>query len=109
MFCNSEIEESLIAMGARVRKLRLAKGDSQAVFAMRLGVSVPTLRELEQGSPAVGIGVFVAALWALSRLADLDSILASQESLFAQLKRQPRERKRSPRRSKAKATISSAR
>jgi len=97
MFSNSEISGSLHLLGARLRAARLGKGDTQSTFARRLGVSIPTLRDMEQGGASVGIGTWVAALWLLSRLRELDGLLASQESLFAQLER-PRARQRAPRR-----------
>jgi transcriptional regulator with XRE-family HTH domain len=100
MFSNSEISDALYTLGGRLRQARIAKGDSQAVFARRIGVSVPTLRDLEQGSPRVSVGAWGAALWALSRLPDLDTLLQPQESLFEQFARQPVVRQRAPRRPK---------
>lgn len=100
MFFNNEISDALRTLGGRLRQARIAKGDSQAVFARRIGVSVPTLRDLEQGNPRVGVGAWGAALWALSRLADLDTVLQPRESLFEQFARQPTARQRAPRRTK---------
>jgi transcriptional regulator with XRE-family HTH domain len=104
MFFNIDISDALLALGARLRQARIVKGDSQAVFARRIGVSIPTLRDLEQGNPRVSVGAWGAALWALSRLPDLDAVLQPQESLFEQLARQPAARQRAPRRTKPKAT-----
>lgn len=53
-----------------------------AVFAERIGVSVPTLRAMERGTPTVQIGAWSNALWALDRLDDLASVLASRQSLL---------------------------
>lgn len=104
MFSNNETSDALLALGMRLRQTRIAKGDSQVVFARRIGVSVPTLRDLEQGNPRVSLGIYVAALWALSRLQELDLLLIPRESLFKQFARRPAERQRAPRRAKAKAT-----
>lgn len=103
MFSNTEILDSLLALGNRLRQARITKGDSQSVFARRIGVSVPTLRDLEQGNPRVSVGVWGAALWTLSRLPDLDTVLQPQESLFEQFARQPAARQRAPRRPKSEA------
>jgi transcriptional regulator with XRE-family HTH domain len=100
MFSNTEISTALLSLGGRLRQARIAKGDGQAVFARRIGVSVPTLRDLEQGNPRVSVGTWGAALWALSRLPDLDTVLQPQESLFEQFARQPVARQRAPRRTK---------
>lgn len=103
MFSNNETEGALNSLGDRLRQARIAKGDSQVVFARRIGISVPTLRDLEQGNPRVSTGIWVAALWALSRLEELDKLLQAQESLFEQFARRPTERQRASRRVKAPA------
>lgn len=104
MFSNEEISAALLSLGSRLRQARIAKGDSQAVFARRIGVSIPTLRDLEQGNPRVGVGTWAAALWVLSRLPELDSMLQARESLFEQFERQPAIRQRAPRRRKPGVT-----
>jgi transcriptional regulator with XRE-family HTH domain len=81
MFSNNEIAESIVALGARLREQRLAHNDSQAAFAARIGVSIPTLRDMETGSATAGLGVWLAAFWMLGRLGDVDALLASA-SLF---------------------------
>lgn len=98
MFSNTDTEQSLRSLGERLRSARLSKGDSQAVFAGRLGVSIPTLREMERGAPTIAVGTWTAALWMLSRLSDLDGILQPQESLFAQLEQNRPGRQRARRR-----------
>ena len=104
MFSNNDTEDALLHLGARLRQARIDKGDSQAVFAGRIGISVPTLRDLEQGNSRVSAGTWVAALWALSRLQELDQLLLPQESLFEQYARRPAERQRAPRRPKTSAS-----
>jgi len=74
-------------MGKRLREARLARNEPQARFAARIGVSVPTLRKLEQGDPNVAVGAFVEALWVLDRLDDLDAVLAPGKSLFDRMDR----------------------
>lgn len=103
MFSNDSIDQSLRLLGQRLRAARLAKGDSQAAFSVRLGISVPTLRDMEQGSPTVSVGTWGAALWVLSRLRDLDGLLEERESLFAQLERPRRVRQRAPQRPRKSA------
>jgi len=107
MFSNKETSDALLALGSRLRQARIAKGDSQAVFAKRIGISVPTLRDLEQGNPRVSVGIVVAALWTLSRLQELDLLLIPQESLFEQFERRSAERQRAPRRRGSRASSTS--
>jgi len=99
MFVSEETAQSLVTLGARLRAARLAKGDGQERFARRLGVSVVTLRALERGEPTVSIGLLASALWALSRAADLDQILAPKENLFEQMERKSKSRQRASRQS----------
>lgn len=80
-------QAALRMIGERLRDARLARNEPQARFAVRIGVSVPTLRKLEQGDPDVAVGAFVEALWALDRLGDLDAVLAPGKSLFDRIDR----------------------
>ena len=72
----------LVGLGARLRLERLRRNDTQAVFAARMGVSVPTLRKMEMGDAAVLIGYWAAALDVLDHSGDWDAILAEPEDLF---------------------------
>jgi transcriptional regulator with XRE-family HTH domain len=73
---------ALIELGARLRAERLARNEPQSRFAARLGVSVPTLRRMEQGDPTAQIGHWLAALELLGRQADFGTLLAPRYSLF---------------------------
>jgi transcriptional regulator with XRE-family HTH domain len=70
-------------LGSRLRAERLRRNETQALFAARIGVSVPTLRKMESGDPTVMVGYWSTALEVLDRAADLDAILAEPEDLFA--------------------------
>jgi len=77
VFCNNV----LIQLGQRLRQARLMREDSQSDFAFRIGVSIPTLRKMETGSPQVSIGTWVKALDILGCLSDMDKLIAPKESL----------------------------
>jgi transcriptional regulator with XRE-family HTH domain len=80
-----EIDEShrmLALLADRLRAERLARNDTMAVFAERIGVSAGTLRAMERGSPTVQIGAWCNALWALDRLTDLEQVLQPRSSLL---------------------------
>ena len=70
-------------LGSRLRAERLRRNETQALFAARIGVSVPTLRKMESGDPTVMVGYWSTALEVLDHAADLDAILAEPEDLFA--------------------------
>jgi transcriptional regulator with XRE-family HTH domain len=88
-----EQQQYLSELGFRLKMLRLARNDTMAVFAQRLGVSAGTLRAMEHGTATVQIGTWVKALWVLDRLDDLNGVLSEQESLLDQA-RAPRNRRR---------------
>jgi transcriptional regulator with XRE-family HTH domain len=88
-----EQQRYLSELGIRLKTLRLARNDTMAVFAQRLGVSVGTLRAMEHGTATVQIGAWVKALWVLDRLDDLNGVLAQKASLLEQA-RAPRTRGR---------------
>lgn|GEM_PF-516270 len=75
-------DAKLKALGERLRSARLRRNDTQAVFAARIGVSIPTLRKMEDGDAAVLIGYWATTLEVLDRAGDLEAILAVPEDLF---------------------------
>ena len=79
---NVTIQKALKDLGQRLKEARLLKDDSQKEFAVRIGVSIPTLHKMEKGSQAISIGVWAEALRMFGRLEDLDQILLPPESLF---------------------------
>jgi transcriptional regulator with XRE-family HTH domain len=89
----------LVRLGERLRSARLARDESMATFAQRIGVSVPTLRAMEHGADTVAIKHWVNALWALDRLGDLAAVLEPAESVLdlARRARAPRRRRASRR------------
>jgi transcriptional regulator with XRE-family HTH domain len=94
-----EQQKYLSELGIRLKTLRLARNDTMAVFAQRLGVSAGTLRAMEHGAATVQIGAWVKALWILDRLDDLNGVLTQKASLLEQARaRQIRVRLRASRR-----------
>lgn len=77
-----ESAHALVDLGRRLRAARIASNQTMAQFAARLGVSVPTLRDMERGAPTVQIGTWINALWALDRLEELALVLAERASLL---------------------------
>jgi transcriptional regulator with XRE-family HTH domain len=98
---SDNIHTALAQLGARLRAQRLLRNEPQARFAARLGVSVPTLRRLEQGDASAQVGHWLAALEVLGRLHEADAWLAPQTSLFAAAEAAPLQRQRARRRKDA--------
>ena len=61
----SEVQDLLRVYGERVRAARVRRQWSQAELAERMGVERRTVARLEQGSPGVGVGALLAALWVM--------------------------------------------
>lgn len=74
-------------LGERLKTERLCRNETQAVFAARLGVSIPTLHKMEQGSPAVMIGYWGRAMDILDHTDDWDKLLEPRENLFEKYER----------------------
>ena len=79
---SENITTILQKLGDRLRAERLARNESQIRFAARIGISVPTLRRMEQGDASAQIGHWFTALTLLGRIADTEALLAPRYSLF---------------------------
>lgn len=91
---NIEAESLLEQFGQRLKEARLARNESQALFAQRLGLTRQTYSRMEKGSPQTPIGNWLAASSILGRLDDWKDILAEKEDLFAKYEKQRGKRKR---------------
>ena len=52
-------------LGDNIRTARTRRRLRQSDLARRAGITVPTLRRVEQGSLGTGMGAYLAALWAM--------------------------------------------
>lgn len=95
---SDNVHTQLTRIGARLRAERLARNEPQARFAARLGISIPTLRRLEQGDASAQIGHWLAALEVLGRLPEAEALLAPRYSLFDTAAETPNTRQRARRR-----------
>lgn len=81
-------------LGERLREARLARNESQELFAQRLGITRQSYSKMEKGWLQTPIGNWLAAAAILGRLADWQGIFAAPEDLFAQLERDNAKRQR---------------
>ena len=77
-----ESDAALKALGRRLREARVKRNDSQSIFAARLGVSVPTLRDMESGAGTVSVAHWINAMWLLQDLSSVDRLLKQNTSLI---------------------------
>ncbi|MBI5938291.1 MAG: helix-turn-helix domain-containing protein [Betaproteobacteria bacterium] len=78
-----EAASSLAALGERLALARVRRNESQRQWALRIGVSVPTLIRMERGDPSVSIGVYATALWLLGLSGALGEIASPVKDLRA--------------------------
>ena len=73
--------ETLKNLGRRLKNARLELNDPQKEFAFRIGVSIPTLYKMEQGSSSVSIGKWIKALSMIGKLDEFDQLISPHASL----------------------------
>jgi transcriptional regulator with XRE-family HTH domain len=66
--------QALVRLGSRIRIARLRRKLRQEDLAQQIGRTRATVIALEQGSATTEIGAYVAALWALGLLQELDLV-----------------------------------
>ncbi len=90
----NKIEEVLKKLGARLKAARLARNESQEIFAARIGLTRQSYAKMEKGTGSVPIVNWLAASDILGLLDTWQEVLAGQEDLFEQYERKQHKRKR---------------
>lgn len=78
-----EAQSALATLGEQLALARVRRNESQRRWAMRIGVSVPTLIRMERGDPSVSIGVYATALWLLGLSGALGELASPAKDLRA--------------------------
>ena len=91
---NMDIDALLRRLGGRLREARLARNESQELFAQRLGLTRQSYARMEKGSPNTLIGNWLAASSILGRLDDWQDLLAEKQDLFAKFEKKSSKRQR---------------
>ncbi|MBI1731171.1 MAG: helix-turn-helix domain-containing protein [Gammaproteobacteria bacterium] len=73
------VRRLLAGLGEHVKLARLRRNLSQQRICERAGISRPTLRELERGSPGVSLGTLVAVLQVFALEKDITLIARDDE------------------------------
>jgi transcriptional regulator with XRE-family HTH domain len=100
---NIEVESLLQQLGQRLKNARLARNESQELFAQRLGLTRQSYSKMEKGSPQTLIGNWLAASSILGRLEGWKEVLAEKEDLFAKFEEKSSARQRASGKRKRKA------
>ncbi len=95
MINNTINPQSLLKdLGERLKKYRLARNESQELFAARLGLTRQSYSKMEKGAATVSIGHWLNASEILGKLESWQNILAEDENLFDQFERTSSTRQR---------------
>jgi len=73
------LNRELASLGERLRQARLRRAYAAETIAQRAGITRKTLGRVEQGDPAVSLGVYARVLQALGLDADLAHIARDDE------------------------------
>lgn len=76
-------QAALRRLGQDLGTARKRRKEPLRDWAQRLQVSVPTLMRMEQGDPAVSMGVYATALWMIGRHEALAQAADPKEDLAA--------------------------
>lgn len=68
------VAQALARLGTRIRLARTRRKLRQKDLARQIGKSRAIIIAIEKGSPTTEIGAYVAALWALGLLEELDLV-----------------------------------
>ena len=69
------ILEQIALLASRIVAARKQRGETQAHWAEKLGISQPTMARLERGDPAIATATYVMCLWHLNPQLDLRVLL----------------------------------
>lgn len=84
-------------LGQNIAIARRRRGETQAQWARRLGVSQPTMARIERGDPSVAMASYVMCMWLVNQaegLADLIAPPRDQAALEREVARAGRQRRR---------------
>ncbi|GAB2726099.1 MULTISPECIES: helix-turn-helix transcriptional regulator [Comamonas] len=65
-------------LGQNIAIARKRRGESQAQWAKRLGISQPTMARIERGDPSVAMASYVMCMWLINPKGDLAELIAPQ-------------------------------
>jgi hypothetical protein len=70
--------DALAKLGSDLAVARLRRRESLASWAARMGVTVPTLLNMEAGEPSVSIGIYLTALYLIGKDAAVGELAAPE-------------------------------
>ncbi len=88
------VEQTLKRLGADLRTARLRRNLTIEDMAQRIGTGVRAVADAEKGKPSTGVAIYMALLWALDLLGQMDDVGAPEKDSEGLALAAPRERAR---------------
>lgn len=88
------VEKALKQLGANIRTARLRRNLTVNDIAQKIGTGLRAVIDAEKGKPSTGIAVYVALLWALGLIDQLDTLASPETDQEGQTLALSRERAR---------------
>jgi transcriptional regulator with XRE-family HTH domain len=73
------VEQTLKRLGADLRTARLRRNLTIEDMAQRIGTGVRAVADAEKGKPSTGVAIYMALLWALDLLGQMDDVGAPEK------------------------------
>lgn len=73
------VEHALKRLGANLRTARLRRNLTIAEMAEKIGAGPRAIADAEKGKPSTGIAVYMALLWALGLIDQMDDVAAPEK------------------------------
>ena len=100
---SSEEQVILERLGDLLKEARLARNESQEIFAGRLGLTRQSYSKMEKGNSSVPVGYWLLASSILGRLPTWENVLQGQQDLFSRYDQKLSGRKKAGKRNRGKA------
>lgn len=94
IYINDDISVVLNSLGKRLKDARLARNETQEVFAARIGITRQSYARMEKGVGAVPLGNWLAASDILGRLDTWQDVLKESKNLFELYESKQQKKKR---------------
>lgn len=82
-FMPAQVVAQLVQLGQGLLIARKRRAESRQEWALRIGVTEPTLARMEAGDPSVSMGVYATALWLMGRSAAMADLSAPEHDSAA--------------------------
>lgn len=98
-YINEDILAVVKKLGQNLKEARLARNETQELFAARIGLTRQSYAKMEKGVGTVPLGSWLAASDILGRLETWQNVLEEPKDLFEIYESQQQKRQRASRRS----------